>query len=295
MDKSLRPYLAELIGTFALVFVSAGAVCVNYMAAVAWQPVNPIEPVIVQPQPGLIGIALAAGLIYAVLLAATLSVSSGYLNPAIPIMLWVFKKMDTGKAFGLIFVQAVGAALAGGLLRLVFSFRDDVLTAARLGTPHMNARMFGTGGITPMVLLSGIGLELVLTFILTFVIFATLIDTGNRRWVSPWTKRWACLWAGLTLAACTLAAFPVTGAALNPARWFGTVIWEMTIPSLQLQRPFGDQVVYWFGPIAGSLLAGLVYLMVLVPEETTHAAATAAPASGKVATGAAATLFRSKK
>jgi glycerol uptake facilitator-like aquaporin len=294
MDKSLRPYLAELIGTFAYVFVSAGAACMMYIAAVAWVPPSPPSYLIVQPQLGLVGVALATGFIYAVALAATFSPSTGYLNPVLPLTLWVFKKMDTARAFGLIAVQLLGAAVAGGLLRLIFSFRDDVLTAARLGTPHMNVRMFDSAGVTPGILLSGIGFELVLTFILTFVILATLFDGKSSRWIGQWSKRWGALWAGLTVAAATLIGFDFTGAALNPARWFGTVVWEMTIPSLQLQRPFQDQVVYWFGPIAGALLAGLVYLMVLVPAESEQTGATAAPAA-KVPTGAGATLFRSKK
>jgi glycerol uptake facilitator-like aquaporin len=292
MDKSLRPYLAEMIGTFAVVFASAGAVCVNYIAAIAWQPPGPSQYVIVQPQPGLVGIALVCGLIYAIALAATLPFSDGYLNPSVPLMLWVFKKMDTGKAFGLIFVQAVGATAAGGVLRLLFSFRDDVLTAARLGTPHIDLRVFGS--LTPGVLVSGIGLELVLTFILTFVILATLIDKGGPRWVGPWGKGWACLWVGLTVTVSTLVGYPLTGASLNPARWFGTVVWETTIPSLQSQRPFQDQVVYWFGPIAGALLAGLVYLMVLAPAEGEQPS-TSVSAAPKVPAGAGATLFRSKK
>ncbi len=294
MEKSLRPYLAELIGTFAFVFVSAGAACMFYLAAIAWVPPSPPSYLVVQPQLGLVGLALATGLIYAVALAATLSPFTGYLNPVLPLTLWVFKKMDTGRAFALIGVQLVGAVAAGGLLRLIFSFRDDILTAARMGTPHVNVRMFDKAGITPTVLLSGVGFELVLTFILTFVIFATLVEGKTSRWIVQWGKRWGSLWVGLTLVAATLIGFDFTGAALNPARWFGTVVWEKTIPSLDLLHPFDDQVVYWFGPIAGALLAGLVYLMVLTPSESEHAAATAA-ASAKVPTGAGATLFRSKK
>src|SRR5262249_45884713 len=79
MDKQLmRAYVAELIGTFALVFVGAGAVLVNAVATEANQ------------QPGLVGIALAHGLILAVVLSVTLHVSGGFHNPAVTLMLWVF-------------------------------------------------------------------------------------------------------------------------------------------------------------------------------------------------------------
>src|SRR5207245_7495812 len=93
-----------------------------------------------QPAPGLVGIALAYGLAYAVGLAATVHISGGFLNPAIPLMLWVLKRMDGAKASGLIFVQFLGAAIAGGLVRLVFP--EDVLIGARLGTPHLNLAAF---------------------------------------------------------------------------------------------------------------------------------------------------------
>jgi glycerol uptake facilitator-like aquaporin len=282
MDRNFRPYLVELVGTFAVVFISAGAVCVNALATVPWaSQQSSSNLVIVQPEPGLIGIGLAYGLIYAVALAVTLPSAGGFLNPAVPLALWVFKRMDTGKAVGLTAVQLLGAAIAGGLLRLVFSFREDILSDAHLGTPHVSVRMFAAG-VTPKMLLSGIGMELVLTFILVFILYATLIDPRAPRWFGPGHRRWGALWAGLFIVAATIVGSSLTGAALNPARWFGTVIWESTIPSLQAQRPFQDHVVYWFGPIAGALLATVLYNTLLMPEEepvsAPHGAATATPA-----------------
>jgi glycerol uptake facilitator-like aquaporin len=269
MERNLRPYLVELIGTFAVVFLSAGAVCVNDLAAIAWQPERPAEnPVIVQPEPGLIGIALAYGIAYATALAIVLPWSDGYLNPAMPLALWVFKRIDTFRAFALIGVQLLGAAVAGGALRLIFSFREDILTTARLGTPHVNLRMFERGGVTAKMLLSGIGMELVLSFLLAFALYALFIDPRAERWRAAGRQRWACIWIGLLVVALTLVGYLLTGAALNPARWFGTVIWENSIPSLHAQQPFQDHVVYWFGPITGALIAALLYSLLLPEAET---------------------------
>ncbi len=78
MDKNLRPMIAELLGTFGVVFVATAAVCVEGMAHKGGQPTG-----------GLVGIALAYGLAYAVGLAATVHISGGFLNPAITLMLWV--------------------------------------------------------------------------------------------------------------------------------------------------------------------------------------------------------------
>src|SRR5437879_4749713 len=101
MNQNMRPYLAELIGTFALVFVGAAAVCGNQLGLMTGQP-----------QPHLLGIALAQGLVFAAALAAVLPFSDGYLNPAITLILWVYKRLDGGKTIGLIFVQLLGAAVA---------------------------------------------------------------------------------------------------------------------------------------------------------------------------------------
>src|SRR5213593_2681315 len=122
-ERNLRAYFAELIGTFALVFVSAGAICATQMGGL---------------QPWSVCVALAAGLMYAGALAVTLPVSGGYLNPAITLMLWVFKRLDGGKAIALIFVQFLGSAIAGFVFRLLAPMQESALRAAHLGTPHMN-------------------------------------------------------------------------------------------------------------------------------------------------------------
>jgi glycerol uptake facilitator-like aquaporin len=283
MDKNLRAYVAELIGTFALVFLGAGSVCAIQVAVLTDQPA-----------PGLTAIALANGLAYAAALAAVLPFSAaGYLNPAVTLMLWVFKRLDGLQTACLIFVQLLGAALAGGLLRIAFT--ELVLDTARLGTPHLNLKAFGEAGLTPGVLLRGVAVELALSFVLTFVLFATIIDPRTPR-LRGATGRWlAGLWVGMVVAAATFCAYHLTGAAVNPARWFGPVLWETTVPPLLGRKPFADHLVYWFGPIAGALLAGVVYSYVFLPtEEKLPASVGAAPATGKTA-GAAATLFRSKK
>src|SRR5260370_38557412 len=122
-------------------------------------------------------------------------------------MLWVLKRMDGPKATGLIFVHLLGAAIAGGLIRFVFP--EDVLISASLGTPHLNLIAFGQLGVSPgaVTFLSGIGLELGLTFILTFVIFATMLDPRAPRLLGPWGRRLARLWTGAALEAFQLAWF----------------------------------------------------------------------------------------
>lgn len=267
MDKNLRQYVAELIGTFALVYLAAGTICSSYL-----------------PQPlklDVVGIALAQGFILAVMLTATMQVSGGFLNPAVTLALWVFKRIEGNRAAGLVIAQLIGAVLAGLCVRLTFG--ADVLGPSRLGTPHLNLPAFGIGPdlqLSMGTILTGIGVELILTFILTFAIFGTILD--------PRSPRLAGLGPGLALAAGTLMAFGITGAAANPARWLGPVVWEMTLPSRTVS-PLADHMVYWIGPVAGALLAGVVYSLVILPDE---------PVTAKVETSTAvvgAPLARAKK
>jgi glycerol uptake facilitator-like aquaporin len=250
----------------------------------------------------LVIVALAAGFVYAAALALTLPFSTGYLNPAITLMLWVFKRLDGAKTIALILCQLLGAVAAGGILRLVLPL--EYLSQARLGTPHLNRLGFGDypnlqGTFDPVdpsrgLLVQGTAIELVLTFIFTLIVFATIIDPRVHRLLGVTGRRLTGLWVGLVLVAITLMAFPLTGAAVNPARWFGTVVWEQTVPALQAQRPLADHVVYWFGPIAGALLAGITYSAVILPADVEHPV-TSPATTGKPTAGAAATLFRSRK
>src|SRR5262245_12812982 len=106
MDTTYRSPIAELIGTFAVVFVSGGAVCAAYLVTNA-----PID---------VTGIALAQGLVLAVALAATVNVSGGYLNPAVTITLWVLRRLTGRQALSLLGAQLVGSLLAGMALTLIF-------------------------------------------------------------------------------------------------------------------------------------------------------------------------------
>src|SRR5579862_250406 len=241
MDTTIRRGMAaELLGTFAVVYFSAGAVCVNFLTATGTTP-SPLHA----QQPGLIGVALAQGLTLAAALAVTVKVSGGFLNPAITLMLWVFNRLDNRRTVLFLFAQLAGAVIAGACLR--FTFADTVLHEARMGTPHLNPLTFGSIRAAGAIV-AGTTVELLLTFFLVFAIF-------GATWGSVDPER-AALPAGLMLVAGTVVAGPITGTCTNPARWFGTVIWEQLLP--EQANPWGDTFVFLAGPILGALLAGLV-------------------------------------
>jgi aquaporin TIP len=257
MTPNLRGYLAELIGTFALVLLTSGAVCSAALPALAGQGGF-----------GRVGIALAAGLAWSAALAFTLRHSDGFLNPAITVTLWVFQRFDSKKAVGLIVAQVLGATFAGLALRGLFFTNEQALIDSRLGTPHLHQKSLGIEGIDRAAVIQGIGVETVLAFVLVFAIFALIYDPRFRQKAGDRIFRLAYLWLGLLVAAEVLVAQDVTGAGLNPARWFGTVVWESTVASLDSSRPWADHGPYWVGPILGSLLAGVLYTYLLLPEGT---------------------------
>jgi glycerol uptake facilitator-like aquaporin len=243
MDQMLRMYLAELLGTFAVVFVGAGTICAGYV-----------------PQdgraPDVTTIALAEGFTLAVALTATFYVSAGCLNPAITLMLWVVRRLEGAQACGLILMQLLGSILAGLTLRLTFTL--GVLESAGFGAPHLRAFRTPAGDVTIGGLLSGIGIEVFLTCLVTVAVFSSLFD-----WRRP---RVGGILVGLAQTAAVLLGFNLTGGAANPARWFGPVVWQMTLPH-PAGSPLVDHTVYWVGPILGALLGGYAYTSLIMPTD----------------------------
>ena len=73
---------------------------------------------------------------------------------------------------------------------------------------------------------------------------------------------------GLVQAAAVLVGFPLTGAALNPARWLGPVLWESVSRPETGPNPWSDFLVYLSGPTIGALLAGWFWARIMpAPEQ----------------------------
>jgi aquaporin TIP len=239
MDTKLRRIvLIELIGAFGLVLFSSGLVCINEVTS----PL-PLH------QPGILGIALGQGLILAALLALTAPITGGYLNPAVTLMLWVFNRIETPRACWLLGAQFLGGILAA--LCLNFIFASDVLQAAHFGAPHVNPRAYPTPGQAAQF--TGAAIELLLTFFLVFAIFGM---TGGESLKLG-------LVSGMIVTACALFGFPLTGAALNPARWLGPTLLEAYYTT---RTAWSDSLVYLAGPILGALLGGGFVFKVYAPQ-----------------------------
>jgi MIP family channel proteins len=220
MYTTLQKLVAEFLGTFALIFFGAGAVCVDRYL----QSSGGI---------GLVGIALAHGLAIAIMVSALGHISGGHFNPAITIGFWVTKRTSTLDAALYWFAQLVGAIAAAFVLKALIP--EETWRAVALGTPEL---------VRDFPRLSAMALEAVTTFFLVLVVFATAVDERGA------FRAIAGFGIGLTISLGILVAGPFTGAALNPARSFG--------PALASSH-WTNWGVYWIGPLAGGFLAALLY------------------------------------
>jgi glycerol uptake facilitator-like aquaporin len=242
MDSKLRMCLAELLGTFLVVLVGAGTVCASGLNL----------PTLPETVP-----ALAEGFTLAVVLTATIYVSTGCLNPAITIMQWVFKRLDNATAGWLILMQLLGAALAGLVLHQWFDF--DVLRKWHVGAPYLKAFNPEQGPLATPQLVSGTLLELLVGCLVTLAAYATLFD---RR-----APRLGGLLVGLAQSAAILFGYRFTGGAANPARWLGPALWQGTVPGAAQPMWLPEIVIYVGGPILGALLAAVLYVNLIQPPE----------------------------
>ena len=215
--------VAEGVGTFLFFFVGAGSILAGSGVITGGAG-----------SPDLVAVALAHGLVLAVLVSSFGAISGGHFNPAVTFGVWLVGRITPIRALWYVWAQLLGALAAGGALFLVFG---DTGRAAGLGAPALGA------GVSPLV---GIGVEAVLTMVLLFAVFGTAID--------PRGPRIGGFAIGLAIAADILVGGPLTGAAMNPARWFGPAV---------VAGAYADWYVWWIGPLLGAAAAGLIYRYLL--------------------------------
>lgn len=215
MRDAWRHFTAEFIGTFALVFVGSGAIMVARMSG---------------SQAGLVEVALAHGLILAVMVSALMRIS-GHFNPAVTIAFIATRRIEPMMAAVYVLAQVIGAVAAAYALKA--SYPEAVFVATRGGGQAVALDVTGTQAFV---------LEVIATFFLVFVIFGTAVDLRG--------PKIGGLAIGFVIAADILAIGPLTGASMNPARSFGPAV---------ASGVFEAQLLYWAAPIVGGLIAGLLY------------------------------------
>ena len=180
----MKKFVAELIGTFMLVFIGTGAVVFG----------NGVEGL------GHLGIALAFGLAIVVAAFSIGTVSGAHLNPAVSIAMFVNKRLSSSELVNYILGQAVGAFLASG--SVLFLLANSGMSTASLGENAL------ANGVT---VFGGFLFETIATFLFVLVIMTvTSASKGNGAI--------AGLVIGLSLTALILVGLNITGLSVNPAR-----------------------------------------------------------------------------
>jgi MIP family channel proteins len=223
----LRRGVAEFVGTFALVFIAAGG------SAYARSPID---------------LALAYGLVIAVMVSAFAFVSGGHFNPAVTLGFLVTRRIAPLLAV-LYWVVQLGASVLAALL-LKWILPSGAISASHLGTPALGS---GVGSGVAVVV------EAILTFFLVWVMFATIVDARG-----PF-QQVGGLAVGFVVAAGVLMSYGLSGGAMNPARAFG--------PQLAGNH-WTHGWIWYIGPFAGAVIAAAVYELVYL--RTTPAAGDAA-------------------
>jgi aquaporin TIP len=234
-SKTLKPMLAEFIGTFYLCFAGIAAI-------LSTKP--PYES-----GAGLVGIALAHGLALSIAVSVFGGISGAHVNPAVTMGMLATGRIDGGGAVRYILSQLAGATVAALACKAIFA--KEAVDAANLGIP-----LPGKDVTWAVALFT----EFILTFLLITSVFGAAVDERGK------AVKIGGFAIGLTVAFDILAGGAISGASMNPARSFG--------PALVLWH-WDWHWLYWLGPVAGGVVAALVYHHILLAPD---APAPSAPA-----------------
>ena len=178
----MRSYLAECLGTFALIFCGTGAIVADHLSGGSL---------------GHLGISITFGLLVMSLIYSFGAISGAHFNPAVSIAFTLAKRFPKERLLGYISAQVLGAILASGALKLLFPDQTAFGATVPSGT-----------------YMQSFTLEVILTFFLMLVIFQ--VATGSKE-----QGMFAGIAIGGMVTMASLFAGPICGASMNPARSIG--------------------------------------------------------------------------
>jgi len=224
-----KKYIAELIGTFALVLFGCGSA------------------VIAGEQIGELGISLAFGLAVLAMVYAIGSISGCHINPAVTISMLVARKINAKDTVIYIIMQCIGAIIAAGvILAIAKGMAGYSLAQGGLGQNSYGA----PGGYSLGACFLA---EIVLTGVFLLVIF------GSTSKNAP--EGFAGIPIGITLVLIHLVGIPITGTSVNPARSLGPAIFVRGAALSQLW-------LFWVAPILGGIIAAIIWKYLLEPKQS---------------------------
>lgn len=189
-QMNIRKYLAEVIGTFALVFAGTGAIISNDVS----------QGAVTHP-----GIALTFGLVVMAMIYAVGDISGAHLNPAVTCGFWIAGRFPKSQILPYMIAQFVGAFAASGVLKLSFPSHQTLGSTLPAGS-WLQSFIF----------------EVILTFLLMYVILCVAIGAKEKGIMAG-----AAI--GATVALEAMFAGPICGASMNPARSIAPALVSGTI------------------------------------------------------------------
>ncbi|MGA1820751.1 MAG: aquaporin Z [Thermoplasmatota archaeon] len=218
-----KKYLAELVGTLALVLIGCGS------AVIAGKEI------------GFLGISFAFGLTVLAMVYAIGPISGCHINPAITIAMLAAGKIKTRDAVGYVIAQVVGGIIGAGILYGIASG----LHGYSLSENGLGQNFYGDhGGIFGYTWAAAFLAEVVLTFLFLMVIF------GSTSEKAP--KGFAGIPIGLTLVFIHLVGIPITGTSVNPARSIGPAVF---VGNEALEELW----LFLIAPVIGGVIAAIVW------------------------------------
>jgi len=234
----MRKLFAEFFGTYWLVFGGCGSAL--FAAGIPNLGI------------GFAGVALAFGLTVLTMAYAVGHISGGHFNPAVSFGLWAGGRFPAKDLIPYIIAQCLGGIVAAGTLLFILSGKEGfAIDNTKAGAFATN----GYGAFSPdgYSMVSAFAAEFVLTMFFILIIIGATDKLANGKF--------AGLAIGLALTLIHLISIPITNTSVNPARSTSQALFTQGEPLFQLW-------LFWAAPIAGALVGGFIYRLLLDKKDT---------------------------
>ncbi|GAB4832401.1 hypothetical protein Ancab_006417 [Ancistrocladus abbreviatus] len=212
--QTLQKLLGEAIGTYFIVFTGCAAIVVDKTNGSITYP----------------GICVTWGLIIMIVVYSLAHISGAHFNPAVTITFAIFRGFPLKQVPLYIVAQVTGSILASGTLCLLLDITPETYFGSRPSGSDAQA----------------VVMEIIIGFILMFVIFGTAFDERAH-------KEFAPIAIGMTVLLNALIAGTISGASMNPARSIGPAV---------VKHVYKGLWIYVVGPTVGCLAGGATYSLV---------------------------------
>jgi len=233
----MKRSIAELIGTYVLVFLGTGAVVTTVLLFQGWEPYPDNAFNVGIGMPAWVGIGLSFGIAVMAMVYAFGHISGAHINPAVSVALWITGRFPSKDMIAYIVAQLIGASLA--------SFTIVAILGSRAVDTGLGATaQFAGVGYWQAILSEGVA-----TFFLMLTIMGVAVDKR-----AP--AGFAAIPIGLVVTADIIVTGNITGSSLNPARTFGPYLADLLFGGDNLWSQFP---IFVIGPIGGAIVAAFLY------------------------------------